>query len=161
MECVINFSGQLFTLSTWSYDHFIFGSFPAHWRGFVDKKKKRFSTAQLAARELCRSVHWYMCLLAGRTFPTCLENSWTSLESWPFHGKPKQELYYYSKQSVCTKTIKNKKIAVEKLLTSGLDKNTSCTVEFKLLTICTGYSAVQLGRNHVHEISKLNLHLKK
>ena len=137
MECVINFSGQLFTLSTWSYDHFIFGSFPAHWRGFVDKKKKRFSTAQLAARELCRSVHWYMCLLAGRTFPTCLENSWTSLESWPFHGKPKQELYYYSKQSVCTKTIKIK-TAIHELFTSRF-----CCLSFWV----EGWHPLQLVRN--------------
>ena len=42
------------------------------------------------------------CLLVGRTAVQI------SLERWPSHGKPKQQLYYCSEESVCKKIIINK-----------------------------------------------------
>ena len=50
-------------------------------------------------------------------------------------------------------------VRAEQSVCIGLDKIASCTVEYIWLTIFTVYSVVQLGWNHIHNISKLKLHL--
>ena len=92
-----------------SCDHFIFGSFPQHWRGFVDKRK---SGSQLPSYQAGSFVQVYVgtfvYLRGEHVLPVWRTAVQTSLDSWPFHGKSKQQLYYYSKPSVRTTTIENK-----------------------------------------------------